>query len=141
MQRAVFGGIIPAVVAVILQAGWNIARKNVTGVKPFALAAAAAIILIKGFYVTLAVIFIAGLVGPLLFRDGADAGAGAKAAPPPGAAARVLQWSFSASLAAMLLLFLLPLPDFIRASPLAHVFTTFSGMSLTLFGAATCSSR
>ena len=134
--RAVFGGVIPAVVAVILQAGWNIARKNVTGVMPFVLAAAAAaaIILIQGFYVTLAVIFIAGLIGPLLFRDGADAGAVAKAATAPGAASRVLQWSFAVLLAAMLLLFLSPLPDFVRASPLAHMFTTFSGMSLTLFG-------
>ena len=132
--RAVFGGIIPAVVAVILQAGWNIARKNVTGVKPLALAAsaAAAIILIKGFYVTLAVIFIAGLSGPLLFR--ADDGAAGASASPPRAAARGWQWLFAVLLAAMLLLFLLPLPDFIRASSLAHMFTTFSGMSLTLFG-------
>ena len=30
--RAVFNGIIPAIVAVILQAGWNIGRKTVTGV-------------------------------------------------------------------------------------------------------------
>ena len=132
--RAVFGGVIPAVVAVILQAGWNIARKNVTGVKPFVLmaAAAGAIILIQGFYVTLAVIFIAGLIGPLLFRDAAAADV--KAAPTSGGASRILQWSFAVLLAAMLLLFLSPLPDFVRASPLAHMFTTFSGMSLTLFG-------
>ena len=131
--RAAFGGIIPAVVAVILQAGWNIARKNVTGVKPFVLAAAAAaaIILIKGFYVTLAVIFIAGLAGPLLFRD---AGAGAAPAPAPGATSRGLQWTLAVLLAAMLLLFLLPRPDFLDASPLAQLFATFSGMSLTLFG-------
>lgn len=130
--RAVFNGIIPAIVAVILQAGWNIGRKTVTGVKPFvvALAAALAIIVFKGFYVTLAVIFIAGALGPLLFRDTAAAGDAAATSAVPFA----LQWLFAFLLAALLLLFLLPVPDFIRAAPVAHLFTTFSGMSLTLFG-------
>lgn len=130
--RAVFNGIIPAIVAVILQAGWNIGRKTVTGVKPFAvaLAAALAIIVFKGFYVTLAVIFIAGALGPLLFRDTAAAGDAAATSSVPFA----LQWLFAFLLAALLLLFLLPVPDFIRAAPVAHLFTTFSGMSLTLFG-------
>lgn len=130
--RAVFNGIIPAIVAVILQAGWNIGRKTVTGVKPFvvALAAALAIIVFKGFYVTLAVIFIAGALGPLLFRDTAATGDAAATSAVPFA----LQWLFAFLLAALLLLFLLPVPDFIRAAPVAHLFTTFSGMSLTLFG-------
>lgn len=131
--RAVFNGIIPAIVAVILQAGWNIGRKTVTGVKPFAvaLAAALAIVVFKGFYVTLAVIFIAGALGPLLFRDtAAAAGDGGATSAVPFA----LQWLFAFLLAALLLLFLLPAPDFIRAAPVAHLFTTFSGMSLTLFG-------
>lgn len=130
--RAVFNGIIPAIVAVILQAGWNIGRKTVTGVKPFAvaLAAALAIIVFKGFYVTLAVIFAAGALGPLLFRDTAAAGDAAATSSVPFA----LQWLFAFLLAALLLLFLLPVPDFIRAAPVAHLFTTFSGMSLTLFG-------
>lgn len=131
--RAVFNGIIPAIVAVILQAGWNIGRKTVTGVKPFAvaLAAALAIVVFKGFYVTLAVIFIAGALGPLLFRDtAAAAGDGGATSAVPFA----LQWLFAFLLAVLLLLFLLPVPDFIRAAPVAHLFTTFSGMSLTLFG-------
>lgn len=130
--RAVFNGIIPAIVAVILQAGWNIGRKTVTGVKTFALALAAAlaIIVFKGFYVTLAVIFIAGALGPLLFRDTGAAGDAAATSAVPFA----LQWLFAFVLAALLLLFLLPVPDFIRAAPVAHLFTTFSGMSLTLFG-------
>ncbi|MDD9806341.1 MAG: chromate efflux transporter [Gammaproteobacteria bacterium] len=131
--RAVFNGIIPAIVAVILQAGWNIGRKTVTGVKPFAVAllAALAIILFKGFYVTLAVIFIAGALGPLLFRDAAGA---ADDAAATSAVPFALQWLFAFLLAVLLLLFLLPAPDFIRAAPVAHLFTTFSGMSLTLFG-------
>lgn len=130
--RAVFNGIIPAIVAVILQAGWNIGRKTVTGVETFALALAAAlaIIVFKGFYVTLAVIFIAGALGPLLFRDTGAAGDAAATSAVPFA----LQWLFAFVLAALLLLFLLPVPDFIRAAPVAHLFTTFSGMSLTLFG-------
>lgn len=132
--RAVFNGIIPAIVAVILQAGWNIGRKTVTGVKTFsvALLAALAIIVFKGFYVTLAVIFIAGALGPLLFR-GDDSAAG-EAAAATSAVPFALQWLFAFVLAALLLLFLLPVPDFIYAAPVAHLFTTFSGMSLTLFG-------
>ena len=134
--RAVFNGIIPAIVAVILQAGWNIGRKTVTGVKPFVLAvlAALAIVLVKGFYVTLAVIFVAGALGPLLFRGNAAAAVVEESASAAPVVSSALQWLFAFLLVAVLLLFLLPSPDWIRSVPVAHLFTTFSGMSLTLFG-------
>ena len=134
-MRAAFIGIVPAVVAVVLQAGWNVGRRNVTDVGSFVLAllAASAIVVFKGFYVTPAVILAAGVPGALLLRDADGAAADVRVSPPARAAAG-WQWSFAFLLAGVLLLFLAPLPGFVRASPLAHLFATFSGMSLTLFG-------
>ena len=155
--QAAFIGIVPAIVAVVLQAGWSVGRKNVTGAGSFVLAllAASAIVVFRGFYVIPAVILAAGALGALLLRDVGDAAAGVRvsassrvAAPPqavapsqvaalPGAAPRPAagwQWLFAFLLAGALLLFLSPAPGFVRASPLAHLFATFSGMSLTLFG-------
>ena len=134
-MRAVFIGIVPAVVAVVLQAGWSVGRRNVTGVGSFVLAllAASAIVVFKGFYVTPAVILAGGVLGALLLRDADGAAADARVSAPARAAAG-WQWLFALLLAGVLLLFLAPLPAFVRASPLAHLFATFSGMSLTLFG-------
>ena len=134
-MRAVFIGIVPAVVAVVLQAGWSVGRRNVTGVGSFVLAllAASAIVVFKGFYVTPAVILAGGVLGALLLRDADGAAADARVSAPARAAAG-WQGLFALLLAGVLLLFLAPLPAFVRASPLAHLFATFSGMSLTLFG-------
>ena len=133
--RAVFIGIVPAIVAVVLQAGWSVGRRNVTDVGSFVLAllAAAAIVVFKGFYVTPAVILAAGVLGASLLRAADDAAAGVRVSAPPRAAAG-WQWLFALLLAGVLLLFVAPLPGFVRASPLAHLFAAFSGMSLTLFG-------
>ena len=135
VMRAVFVGIVPAIVAVILQAGWSVGRKNVSDAGSFVLAllAAAAIAVFKGFYVTPAVILAAGVLGVLLLRDADDAAADVRVSASPRAAAG-WQWLFALLLAGVLLLFLSPAPGFVRASPLAHLFATFSGMSLTLFG-------
>lgn len=134
-MRAVFIGIVPAVAAVVLQAGWSVGRRNVTGVGSFVLAllAASAIVVFKGFYVTPAVILAGGVLGALLLRDADGAAADARVSAPARAAAG-WQGLFALLLAGVLLLFLAPLPAFVRASPLAHLFATFSGMSLTLFG-------
>ena len=133
--RAAFTGVVPAIVAVVLQAGWSVGRKNVTGAGSFALAllAAAAIVVFTGFHVIPAVILAAGMLGALLLRDAGDDAAGARVSAPPRAAAG-WRWPFAFLLAGALALFLSPTPGFVRASPPAHLFTTFSGMSLTLFG-------
>ena len=138
--QAAFIGIVPAIVAVVLQAGWSVGRKNVTGVGSFVLAllAASAIVVFRGFYVIPAVILAAGALGALLLRDADVTAADARVPAPPRAAtpraAAGWQWLFAFLLAGALLLFLSPVPGFVRASPLAHLFATFSGMSLTLFG-------
>ena len=133
--RAAFTGIVPAIVAVVLQAGWSVGRKHVTGAGSFALAlaAASAIVGFRGFYVIPAVILAAGGLGALLLRDVGGAAAGARVSAPPRAAAG-WRWPFALLLAGALLLFLSPTPGFVRASPVAHLLATFSGMSLTLFG-------
>ena len=141
VMRAVFAGIVPAIVAVVLQAGWSVGRRNVTDAGSFALvlAAASAIVAFRGFYVTPAVIVAAGVLGALLLRGADEAATGVRVSVPPRAeapprAAAGWQWLFALLLAGVLLLFLSPSPGFVRASPLAHLFATFSGMSLTLFG-------
>ena len=133
--RAVFVGVVPAIVAVVLQAGWNVGRRNVTDGRSVVLAllAASAIVVFEGSYVTPGVLLAAGAAGVLLFRDADRAAAGAAVSAPPGLTAG-RQWLFAFLLAGVVVAFLSPSPAFLRASPLAHLFATFSGMSLTLFG-------
>lgn len=133
--RAVLVGVIPAVVAVVLQAGWNVGRRNVADGRSVVLAllAASAILGFKGAYVIPGVILAAGVSGALLFRADGQAAAGAAVSAPPRLAAG-RQWLFAFLLAGVVIVFLSPAPAFVRASPPAHLFATFSGMSLTLFG-------
>ena len=79
-----FLGFIPAVVAVIVAAAWNMSRKSIPGWREAALAAVAAGVLlgVGGFFSTVGIIVGAGVVGWLWFRHdlptpvkGAPAGA------------------------------------------------------------------
>jgi chromate transporter len=65
-----FMGFIPAVTAIIVSTAWNMGRKAVTGWREGVLtvASAGALLAIGGFYSTLGIILIAGLVGWWWFR-------------------------------------------------------------------------
>ncbi|MDQ3111761.1 MAG: chromate efflux transporter [Bacteroidota bacterium] len=66
----VFGGLLAGVAAIITVTAWSLAKKSIKNpLQVFILvAAAAAIFLFKGFLVTLAIIFGAGLLGFLFFK-------------------------------------------------------------------------
>jgi chromate transporter len=128
-----FLGFLPAVTAVILAAAWNMGRKTVTGVSTavIAVVSAAGLLLIGGFFSTLAIILAAGVAGCWLYRGQASP---ADAAPPPGPASLrvhaglVLLGSGPVNLLAPLFS--------IEPNLLLKVFVTFAGMSLMLFGGA-----
>ena len=130
----VFAGFIPAVVAIIISAATRMSKKAIKGWREVGIAVAAAILLqtIGGFYITLVVIVTAGIVGWLLFRNQI----------PKNLSLENTQNSQKLSLTkvgipltilvVILLLSILPLP--VAEDNLVNLFTTFSGMSLMLFG-------
>lgn len=130
LVRDVLRGLLPAIVAIILQAGWGVGRKAVTDAPTavIGIVAAAMIGLVSGYYVTVAAILGSGVAGWLLFR---------RRPPPPGPAhaAATLSFGLRLGLAAFLVVSFVPflLPD-LFADTRAQIWATFSGMSLTLFG-------
>lgn len=138
----VFMGFVPAVTAIIVAAAWNMGRKSVTGVREgvLAVAAAAALLGIGGFFSTLGIILVAGIVGWWWFREPATTGVApvkprlkprrkrkpkGKKKPPVSSAGLFLLAGMPSTVA--------PLLSF-EPSLLLTVFLTFVGMSLLLFG-------
>lgn len=66
-----FMAFIPAVTAIIVSAAWNMGRKAVSGWREGVITAASAVILLwlGGFYSTLTIIVVSGLMGWLWFRE------------------------------------------------------------------------
>ncbi|MGD8907761.1 MAG: chromate efflux transporter [Chromatiales bacterium] len=66
-----FQGFIPAVSAIIVTTVWNMGRKTLKGLAETLIAAVACGLLIGigGFFITLGIIFLAGAVGFVLFRE------------------------------------------------------------------------
>lgn len=133
-----FMGFLPAVTAIIVVAAWNMSRKVVTGISQGVIAVAAAAVLlgIGGFYSTIGIIFGAGVAGWFLYRAQEDAPLPPKQRPvagKPGSTFRVhasvlLLGSGPMAMVAPLLAF--------EPSLLSKIFITFAGMSLMLFGGA-----
>lgn len=122
----VFMGIIPAVAAVVLAAGWRMCRTTVRGWREAVLAGAAVVLVLsfRGLLVTLAVVVAAALAGRLWFREAGTAPTSAPSAPSsPGKAG---------------FLFATPLvlvPLFAgHAGVAARLFGAFAGISLLMFG-------
>jgi chromate transporter len=139
----VFMGFVPAVTAVIAAAVWNMGRKSILGVREALLAVAAAVALvgIGGFFSTLAIIVIAGVVGWLWFREPpAKSAPAASAGVKPESAGEAKKIRAPGSAAHLFLLTGMPgaigpLTSF-DPSLVGKVFVTFAGMSLFLFGGA-----
>lgn len=123
-----FQGFIPAVTAVIVAAAWNMARKTVTGAVEglIMVAAAVALLTLKGFFVTIGVMAAAGAVGWAVFRNRSAAPAEGETAPGPNPGAG----------ANLILLGLTPAaPVWLFEPVLAlKVLAVFGGMSVMLFG-------
>ncbi|MDJ0902948.1 MAG: chromate efflux transporter [Xenococcus sp. MO_188.B8] len=130
----VFAGFIPAVVAIIISAAYRMSKKAVKGWREVAIAVIAAILLqtIGGIYITFIVIGGSGIVGWLLYRrrvakelEKQDSSHQEKLDLKPVIIPLIV-------LAVFLSLSFIPLP--LGSDSLAKLFTTFSGMSLMLFG-------
>jgi chromate transporter len=136
-----FAGFVPAVTAVVVSTAWGMSKKAVKGVPEFLIGITAAAVLlgIGGFYSTLMIIFAAGILGLLIFsrdRSCAAESAESERAHDLVARPRISRIKFSLSLfllAGFLILFLIPWPG-LGGRSYARIFTTFSGMSLMLFG-------
>lgn len=130
-----FAAFLPAVTAIIVSTAWNMGRKSIKGLPELALAVGAAALLlgVGGFYVTLAIITVAGGVGLALFGRGQAAGQVAGPAHQARPMSRVGLLLTFMLLAALVGLFLIPLPG-LGTSSGARIVITFGGMSLMLFG-------
>jgi chromate transporter len=127
----VFQGFLPAVAAIIVLAAWNMGRKAVRGVRELVLTVLAAALLlgVGGFWVTLVIIAGSGIAGLFLFRPRQPAPA-TPVAPNPTCTTRAS------------LLSVTPLLPFTLAASLFHLdlvmvaklLVTFGGMSVLLFG-------
>ena len=130
-----FAGFIPAVVAIIIGAAIRMSKKAIRGWREVSIAAVAAILLqtIGGFYTTLAVILGAGLVGWFCFRGKVFKNLAENSLPQKSKPLNIRQIATPLIiLVGILLLSFLPLS--LGENSLAKLFTTFSGMSLMLFG-------
>lgn len=126
-----FAGFLPAVTAIIVAAVWSMGRKTIKGPVELTLAVAAATMLplVGGFYVTLAVIGMAGALGWIAFHDRTES------APtsPPAAFSWISPALTAIGLGAVVLLFLVQ-PDWVARFPIVQLIATFGGISLLLFG-------
>ena len=130
----VFAGFIPAVVAIIISAAYRMSKKAVKGWREVAIAGVAAVLLqtIGGLYITFIVIGGSGIVGWLLYRrrvakdlEKQEITKKEKLALKPIIIPLII-------LAIFLSFSFIPLP--LGQDSVAKLFTTFSGMSLMLFG-------
>jgi chromate transporter len=136
MVEQFFLGFIPAVAAIILTTAWNMGTKAVKGFPEAVIAFAAAALLlgVGGFAVTLGIIAASGLLGWLLFHRTASApsakdhGSSQQPGPRQGAETRHRMFGFAAAP-----LSVVPLFGF-DTTLIMQLFATFSGMSILLFG-------
>ena len=117
-----FMGIMPAVAAVVLAAGWRMCRATVRGWREALLAAGAVVVLLSwsGLAATLAVVVASASIGRFWFREAG----GAPVAPPARAGTGVL---FATPVA------LVPLLAGHAVLPV-KLLAVFAGMSLLMFG-------
>ena len=126
-----FMGFIPAVTAIIVSTAWNMGRKAVTGWREavLAVASAATLLGIGGFYSTLAIILVAGLLGWWWFREVEDVDVANSPANPVPPSKR--------GMGASLMLLQSPVvAPFLSIDPslTLKLFLVFAGMSVMLFG-------
>ncbi len=136
MVEQFFLGFIPAVAAIILTTAWNMGTKAVKGFPEAVIAFAAAALLlgVGGFIITLVIIGASGLLGWLLFHRATapvvkDHGRSQQPGPrQTGAETKNGMFGFAA-----VPLSVVPLFGF-NTTLIMQLFATFAGMSLLLFG-------
>ncbi|MCW8935264.1 MAG: chromate efflux transporter [Gammaproteobacteria bacterium] len=136
---SVFKGFLPAVAAVIVATVINMGKKSLTGFKETTIAAiaVAVLVLIGGFFSTLAIILCAGLAGLLLFKNHKDVvQVDNIKASPKEEKSHLKQFPILILAFIAVCALLLTAPYIISSSTFmaAKLLATFSGMSLLLFG-------
>jgi len=129
-----FMGFIPAVTAIIFSAAWGMSRKAVMSWREASLmlAAGALLLLVGGFFITLGIIFGAGLIGWLWFRG--DAPLTPRTETEPEAPAEEQRGTgIKPRLLSVAPVVALPLFA-LDPGILSKLFLTFAGMSVMLFG-------
>lgn len=144
-----FAGFVPAMVAIILAAAWRMSKKTIKSFKNWrgivlALASGLLLKFVGGFYITLVIVLVSGILGyiwyhkEVLAANSASSGENTPVSTAENAATHRSDFSrldlivSFAVLGIFLLLYLIPLP--FANDSLAKLFVTFSGMSLLLFG-------
>ena len=130
----VFMGFIPAVAAIIVAAAVNMGRKTLKGIPEYGIAVSAflVLLLVGGFYSTVAIIAASGLAGLILLKSPEHKGTASTTVPRSG--------NRSSLTASLLALFALPvtamlLPYLDTGSQIVtKLLITFAGMSVLLFG-------
>ncbi|WP_420568007.1 chromate efflux transporter [Thalassovita sp.] len=132
IAQALVAGIVPAIAAIILNAALKMGKNALAGPLDWAIAALAAalVIFVGGILMVFLLILGAGLIGILRYRSSINA-----AVPNRGTPQRfgLSFWVTSTFLLACILLFL-NASQLAPAGAVAQMFSTFSGMSLILFG-------
>ena len=131
ITTALLATFMPAVVVVIAHAGINMGRKVITDVLALipATIAFVAVVFAKGFYVTPAIIILGGLWGFFM-----SAPAKEEMVFERDRQSSIGEQLMVAFFLAIILFIFIFVPDIFQSYSLAHLFSTFGGMSLTLFG-------
>lgn len=127
----IFKGFLPAVAAIIVSAAYNMGKKSLSGYAEYLIAIAAMLILVMvgGFYSTIFIILVSGLIGYVFFDGDVNHNkAGSVESKHSGRSATVIGLSV---LSISMLLYIWLKTNIVIA---AKLFATFSGMSLLLFG-------
>ena len=133
-----FGGVMPAVVAIVFSVALNMSKKAITDRKQglICIAAAISLLLFKGFYTTFIIILSGALMGLILYARNTTTGRPHRSGTLKiriGAAHKRTLVLASAFLAVFIVLYY-----FSDSRPyldlLLQITATFGGMSLTLFG-------
>lgn len=136
-----FMAFIPAMVAIILAAAWRMGKKTIKSVRNWrailiAVVSALFLRFVGGFYTTLLIVLVSGVIGYFWYYKDVKRQALAdetEIAPPQSSMSKGDIIASLAFLSIFLILYIVPLP-FISDDSLARLFITFSGMSLLLFG-------
>ena len=134
----IFGGLLPGVAAIIAATAWSLAKKNIkNALQVFIMVAAgAAIFLLKGFLVTLAIILVAGILGFIFFNAKTDKQNSLTQVKLPGDARSRSKVPLFAVITLLLCGFLIYIfhPASLFLQELRMLALTFGSMSVTLFG-------
>jgi len=136
-----FGGVLPAVAAIIISVALGMAKKTISDARQIVVAVAAALIIVlsKSYITTLIVMLISGIAGYLIYYKSSDGKPKEIITKSITGENKKYVLIFLATLViSIVLILILPLilpPEFETSALLyQNIIFTFSGMSLSLFG-------